>query len=259
MRQFFAPANAPLWLRAMLGSIRDALSDVWNSAIRLKDYTTAGLPPAADWKQGLVYDSTLNAPHYSNGTTWVRLSDYDADVAAIAALSTTGLIARTGTGTAATRTITGTANQIAVTNGDGVSGNPTISLPNPLIAPGNITATGAVIATGASAALQMDDRDGTGTFVWYNSGDIVRLWQPGIGDLHTFSSTGLSVTGDITASGVFKVGSTQVLGSRKTGWAAATGTATRTTFDTTTVTTQQLAERVKALLDDLISHGLIGT
>jgi len=50
----------------------------------------------------------------------------------------------------------------------------------------------------------------------------------------------------------------QVVSGRKTGWTAATGTATKTTFDTTTVTTEQLAERVKALIDDLISHGLIG-
>lgn len=34
-------------------------------------------------------------------------------------------------------------------------------------------------------------------------------------------------------------------------WQDATGTATRTAFDTTTVTLPQLAERVKALLDDL--------
>lgn len=34
-------------------------------------------------------------------------------------------------------------------------------------------------------------------------------------------------------------------------WASATGTATRTTFATSTVTTAQLAERVKALIDDL--------
>jgi len=52
---------------------------------------------------------------------------------------------------------------------------------------------------------------------------------------------------------------TQILGSRATGWAAATGTATRTTFATTTVTTEQLAQRVKALIDDLTTHGLIGT
>jgi hypothetical protein len=40
--------------------------------------------------------------------------------------------------------------------------------------------------------------------------------------------------------------------------AAATGTATRTTFDTATVTTAQLAERVKALIDDLRAFGLEG-
>ncbi len=40
--------------------------------------------------------------------------------------------------------------------------------------------------------------------------------------------------------------------------AAATGSATRTTFDTTTVTVAQLAERVKALIDDSRSYGLHG-
>lgn len=55
------------------------------------------------------------------------------------------------------------------------------------------------------------------------------------------------------------VASTKVVGARVTGWAATyAGSATRSTFDTTTVTTAQLAERVKALLDDLITHGLIG-
>lgn len=48
----------------------------------------------------------------------------------IAALSGTGLAARTGNGTWSTRTITGTTGQITVTNGDGVSGNPTLSLPS---------------------------------------------------------------------------------------------------------------------------------
>ena len=47
---------------------------------------------------------------------------------------------------------------------------------------------------------------------------------------------------------------------KSTGWAATyAGTATRTTFDTSTVTTAQLAERVKALLDDLIAKGLLST
>ena len=54
---------------------------------------------------------------------------YDADLAALAALATTGLISRTGAGTVATRTIAGTANQITVTNGDGVAGAPTLATP----------------------------------------------------------------------------------------------------------------------------------
>ena len=63
---------------------------------------------------------------------------------------------------------------------------------------------------------------------------------------------------EVDNSGVYKKSGTQVVSSRATGWGAPTGTATRTTFDTATVTTTQLAERVKALIDNLTTHGLIG-
>lgn len=53
---------------------------------------------------------------------------YDADLDGYAALSSTGLVARTGAGTAATRTLTAGSGQLTVTNGDGVSGNPTVDL-----------------------------------------------------------------------------------------------------------------------------------
>lgn len=52
----------------------------------------------------------------------------DADLTAIAALATTGILARTAAATYVPRTITGTTNEIAVTNGDGVAGNPTLAL-----------------------------------------------------------------------------------------------------------------------------------
>lgn len=59
----------------------------------------------------------------------------DSDLTALAALSTTGLLVRTGAGTATTRAITaGTA--ITVTSGDGVAGNPTVTLPDTAVAPG---------------------------------------------------------------------------------------------------------------------------
>ncbi len=76
---------------------------------------------------------------------------------------------------------------------------------------------------------------------------------------HSLTTGGGSFTGFVNGSTELRVASTKVVGTRATGWAAATGTATRTTFATSTVTTAQLAERVKALIDDLISHGLIGT
>lgn len=46
---------------------------------------------------------------------------------------------------------------------------------------------------------------------------------------------------------------------RPTGWGAPTGTATRTTFATGSVTLSQLAERVRGLIDDLTTIGVIGT
>lgn len=46
---------------------------------------------------------------------------------ALARLSSNGLVTRTAAGTVAARSVAGTANQIAVTNGDAVAGNPTIA------------------------------------------------------------------------------------------------------------------------------------
>lgn len=78
---------------------------------------------------------------------------------------------------------------------------------------------------------------------------------------NTTGTERLSVTGNIQLTeptDTLKIGANTVVGARKTGWAAPTGTATRTTFATSTVTAAQLAERVKALIDDLTAHGLIG-
>jgi hypothetical protein len=65
------------------------------------------------------------ATHYQVGAD---VQAWDADLDGYAALSGTGLVARTGSGTAATRTLTAGSAQLTVTNGDGVSGNPTLDL-----------------------------------------------------------------------------------------------------------------------------------
>jgi len=67
------------------------------------------------------------------------------DLAAIEALNTNGMLARTGTDTWAARTITGTGAEITVTNGDGVGGNPTLSLPTALTFTGKTVTDGTYV------------------------------------------------------------------------------------------------------------------
>lgn len=71
----------------------------------------------------------------------------------IAALATAdGMIAKTGAATVALRTLTGTANQITVTNGGGAGGNPTIAL-SPTVQITGLTTmqAGAVVSGGGIA------------------------------------------------------------------------------------------------------------
>ena len=69
----------------------------------------------------------------------------------------------------------------------------------------------------------------------------------------------LDVSGVINTDATYRVNGQIVVTARQPGWSPASGTATRTAFATSTVTTAQLAERVKALIDDLRTHGLIGS
>ena len=69
----------------------------------------------------------------------------------------------------------------------------------------------------------------------------------------------LDQNGVLNVVGEYRVDNVKVVGNRAVGWGTPSGAASRTTFDTASVTTAQLAERVKALIDDLRAHGLIGS
>lgn len=83
------------------------------------------------------------------GNPTLALTD---DLNALENLASTGLAARTAANTWAQRTITGTANKVTVTNGDGVSGNPTLTLPDAvtLVTP---TVTGLLTVSGGQIAF----------------------------------------------------------------------------------------------------------
>lgn len=83
------------------------------------------------------------SPITTSGTFTFSLAD---DLAAVEGISTTGITARTASNTWTTRTITGTSNEISLSNGDGISGNPTISLPSALTFTGK-TVTGGTFTT----------------------------------------------------------------------------------------------------------------
>jgi hypothetical protein len=135
----------------------------------------------------------------------------------------------------------------------------------------NITTTGQVLANaGTSTSPGYSFTGDTNTGFTRPTTDSIALVEGGVERMR-LTNTGrvgigttspayhLDVNGDANVTGVLRVDATQVVTNRRTGWAAPTGPATRTTFATSSVTTAQLAERVHALIDDLTAHGLIGS
>ena len=82
------------------------------------------------------------------------------------------------------------------------------------------------------------------------------------------AGTGVTITNNYAAgfggnvnivTGELRQGGVKVVGARDTGWTAFTNTTNKaTSYDTATVTLQQLAERVAAMQAALTTHGLIG-
>lgn len=87
--------------------------------------------------QDLTADLNAARPISAGGTgatsasaarTSLGVQAYSAELSAIAAFSTTGFAVRTADDTWAQRTITGTSGKITITDGNGVAGNPTITV-----------------------------------------------------------------------------------------------------------------------------------
>src|SRR6266576_1496925 len=133
-----------------LGQMDDAIDAISQGAVINASFITVDSNPTLLNERVLTGGSNVsvtdNGPGSPAGSIVVDVSDPDLN--AIAGLSTTGLISRTGAGTVSTRTITGTANEVTVANGDGVAGDPTVSLPSALTFTGK-TVTGGSYVTPA--------------------------------------------------------------------------------------------------------------
>jgi hypothetical protein len=153
-----------------------ALAGVTSAADRLFYFTGSGTGSLATFTtfgRSLVDDPDAATARATLGVViGTNVQAWDADLDAVAALSTTGLVARTGAGTSATRTITAPAAGITLSNGDGVAGNPTLALANDLAA--------------------LEALSGTNT-IYYRSG--VDTWSAvTIGGLLSFSAGTLNIT-----------------------------------------------------------------
>jgi hypothetical protein len=139
------------------------------------------------------------------------------DLAALEGLSSTGLIARTGDGTAEARTITATAGGgVGVTNGSGVSGNPTLTLSDSGMAAVTAFNSGdkiVVFEGGTPKLADFDDLPGAGGGI----SNVVEDASPALGgDLETNGSDIIVQNGDRIRSGT-TAGHSYTLTARNTG------------------------------------------
>jgi len=121
--------SANSWSTATYAGMLSVVSGAWKVVgLRESGGTDLGMGAVADGSLlRRVGTSIVGAAFGSVVQAWAAILD------AIIALSSTGLIVRTGGGTVATRTITA-GDSITITDGDGVAGNPTVA-----VAPGAFT------------------------------------------------------------------------------------------------------------------------
>lgn len=129
--------------------------------------------------------------------------------------------------------------------------------------------------TSAQLAGIISNETGTGSLVFATSPSLVTpnigvatstsltVVNSGAGANPSLSSNDaaqvMDLTGSLDVSGIYSVAGTQVLGARIAGFTAMTGTADGASAQaTTTITLEELAEKVKFITDGLLTHGSFG-
>ena len=192
------------------------------------------LDPRATWGATIgqnVFnaDGTLFVPATGDSTgipitAWSLILDIPANVTALAETSTTGLYVVTGAGTSVTRTIAAVSGQTTVSNGSGVSGNPTVGLADVADAGGGVLQKTAFDSkgrrTGSSSATTDDLTEGASNLYFsegrvYDSlkdtlvqGANVTITSDDIDSTITISATGGGGVDTVTGTGGITVNNT---------------------------------------------------
>lgn len=145
-------------------------------------------------------------PTTISGYGIVDAQPLNANLTNLSSMGTTGVVVRSGTNTFTNRTLVGIGNQIAITIGDGTTGNPTIGLAADPVVPGNGSLT---VPNGTSG----QEVGGDGALRYNNTTATMRMHESGgwkdIGTLRTINFTapalGFTVTQTNPTSAVANV------------------------------------------------------
>ncbi len=136
------------------GGVAGTMAD-WNELLTPTD-SVLSVNTRTGAVTGLAEQSSLDT-HTAAANPHSGSQPLDATLTSLAAHNTAGLLTQTAPDTFTGRTLTGTANQITVTNGDGVAGNPTLSTPQDIATTSSPTFT-AVNTSTISAATRLVQR-----------------------------------------------------------------------------------------------------
>jgi hypothetical protein len=236
------------------GTVNNTLPSITQDVAGTYEYVLANVTSAmgfSSYTSGNISDQRAASGPISIGPAVQAALDakqpLDSDLTALAALASTGIAVRTGVGWSQ-RTVTAADGTITVTNGDGVSGNPTIGVGTGIAQSKitNLTTDLAAKANAANAAL-------TGTATAVNitaSGDVA------VGD-------DLTVTGDANLDGTLNHNGTTIgfFGSVPNTQAAGLPAITSNTADATYSATEEamlnnFKQALNAVYDLLERYGL---
>jgi hypothetical protein len=229
------------------------ITDTGTAAIG--SYTVTGITVISQWRPGLVVNGTGPALNYVTAVdaslNTITLRD-PATVAGVVTLKAFNRLDENGTGmdmvgVGPKQSNTAYLNRGAFAFGYKSDGAGIASF---VVQPGYGSALpqyGFLVDTALNGAPSV------GVFTLMNRITNVTAW--------TVLSSGATFQAGLASAAEFQVLGTRVVNARKAGWTVPTGTLSRATYDTATVTTEQLAQRMAALLTDLhatAGHGLIG-